>query len=420
MPLRLKGKAPREGEADRRYYLIDVQVGLRRPRISAGTRDRVLAERREQAVLDALRDDPNVTKLELKRIVRGERLAAIQERRNEARAWTLKEACDTCIRDRGEGGWGRADSVETYKINCKKAQEYLGFDTPVAFIDQDKIDDYADFLLNEVENAEATVNRKLFALMHVLAYAKAHKQYPSDLPKWKPFKEDGNARQFVLTAEDERTLFTAVARLDEREDGPKGGNPVVRDAAGYVDYFTFLADIGCRSGQALKVRWRDIDWELQPGVVGVKFWRKGEQKGGRVRTIPCTDRVVRILKRRKALKGDGPFSELRRGRGTELWKMAKAKTDLKGEAECVPHCLRHTCATRLLARTGDLKLVQEWLGHTKIETTAAIYAKVLVETKVRALSALQEGWNGASPIPNPGTIQDSNISLKRDIEQTTH
>lgn len=165
---------------------------------------------------------------------------------------------------------------------------------------------------------------------------------------------------------------------------------MARDAADYVDCFTFLADAGCRFGQALKVRWTDIDWELQPGVVGVKFWRKGDQKGVRIRTIPCSARVVEILKRRRSLKGPGPFDGLRRGRGNQLWNLAKARTELKGEAERVPHCLRHTCATRLLARTGDLKLIQEWLGHTKIETTASIYAKVLVETKVRALRELED------------------------------
>ncbi|MGD3728651.1 hypothetical protein QT641_22500, partial [Xanthomonas citri pv. citri] len=67
---------------------------------------------------------------------------------------------------------------------------------------------------------------------------------------------------------------------------------------------------------------------LQPGVVGVKFWRKGEQKGGRIRTIPCTDRVLQILKRRKANNTDGPFAGLRRIRATQLWNLGKAKTAL--------------------------------------------------------------------------------------------
>ncbi|MGD6591778.1 hypothetical protein VWY99_21475 [Xanthomonas citri pv. citri] len=205
--------------------MIDVQVGNRRERLSTGTRDRHLAEKKEQNIIDALRDDPAVTSLELKRILRGERLAAIQERRHEAKSWSLKEACDACLRDRGEGGWGTTLSNETYKVNCGQAQKYLTADVPVAFVDQEKIEDYADFLINDEENAKATVNRKLFALMHVLAYAKAHKQYPGDLPRWKPYKEGDNARQFVLTAQDERAIFDAIAKLDEREDGPKGATP---------------------------------------------------------------------------------------------------------------------------------------------------------------------------------------------------
>jgi len=408
LPLRLKGQTPRDGEADRRYYMIDVQVGLRRPRLSSGTRDRNLAERKEQAVIDALRDDPEITDLELRHLIRGERLATIQARRHERKAWTLKEACDACLKDRDEGGWGNATSAGTYATNCRMIQEFLGTDTLIAYIDQAKVKELADFLLDEEENAKATVNRKLFAVMHVLAYAKRHGQYPNDLPKWKPHKEGANARQYVMTAEEEAELFGAVAKLDERLDNPVGGNPVSRDAADYVDYFTFLADVGCRSSQAIMVRWRDIVWEMQPGVVGVKFWRLDEQKGGKPRTIPCTGRVAEILRKRKAKGGRGPFSELRRQRGTELWNMAKRTTSLADEPECVPHCLRHTCATRLLSRTGDLKLVQEWLGHTKIETTAMIYAKVLVDTKVRALSALQTGWNGTSPNPPVDKIQDCN------------
>lgn len=60
MALRLKGTAPKPGAPDKRYYMLDVQEGYRRVRLSTGTRDRVAAERKEQAVLDALRDDPEI------------------------------------------------------------------------------------------------------------------------------------------------------------------------------------------------------------------------------------------------------------------------------------------------------------------------------------------------------------------------
>lgn len=46
MPLRLQGDAPRPGEPDRRYHMINVQVEKRRVLVSSGTRDRAAAERK--------------------------------------------------------------------------------------------------------------------------------------------------------------------------------------------------------------------------------------------------------------------------------------------------------------------------------------------------------------------------------------
>ena len=45
------------------------------------------------------------------------------------------------------------------------------------------------------------------------------------------------------------------------------------------------------------------------------------------------------------------------------------------ERSASPHSLRHSFATRLLARTGDLRLVQDALGHRSIASTT-IYARV--------------------------------------------
>jgi site-specific recombinase XerD len=43
--------------------------------------------------------------------------------------------------------------------------------------------------------------------------------------------------------------------------------------------------------------------------------------------------------------------------------------DLEDDEDFVLHALRHTAATRTLAKTGNLAMVQKLLGHRKIETT---------------------------------------------------
>jgi integrase/recombinase XerC len=51
------------------------------------------------------------------------------------------------------------------------------------------------------------------------------------------------------------------------------------------------------------------------------------------------------------------------------------------------HSLRHTFATRLYQRTGDLYLVQRALGHRQI-TTTEIYARVSDDSLRQAVAAV--------------------------------
>ena len=51
------------------------------------------------------------------------------------------------------------------------------------------------------------------------------------------------------------------------------------------------------------------------------------------------------------------------------------------------HSLRHTFATRLYEKTGDLHLVQRALGHRQI-TTTEIYARVSDGTLKRAVALI--------------------------------
>jgi len=52
------------------------------------------------------------------------------------------------------------------------------------------------------------------------------------------------------------------------------------------------------------------------------------------------------------------------------------------------HSLRHTFATRLYSKTGDLRLVQRALGHRHIATTE-IYARVEDKALRKALESLR-------------------------------
>lgn len=166
MALRLKGRAPAPGEPDRRYYMIDVQEGYRRVRISTGTRDLATATRREQAVLDALRADIEVPEEVLRELVRGKaRTLTAAQAKAKASKRTLREAMDDALADRN--GWARLRSLDTLRSNCKVICEHLGGDRPVAGIDQAAVEELEDKMLRD-ESSPTTVNRKMHCLMQVL------------------------------------------------------------------------------------------------------------------------------------------------------------------------------------------------------------------------------------------------------------
>ena len=52
------------------------------------------------------------------------------------------------------------------------------------------------------------------------------------------------------------------------------------------------------------------------------------------------------------------------------------------------HDLRHSCASLLLANRVQMKLIQEWLGHSDISTTSNIYTHVDSESKKLSADAI--------------------------------
>ena len=107
-------------------------------------------------------------------------------------------------------------------------------------------------------------------------------------------------------------------------------------------------------------------------------------KGGRERVVPVLPMVRRAVDAyaRICPYAPEPDQPLFRGaRGGPLSPrvvqktMERLRSALGLEPSATPHALRHSFATHLLGRGGDLRTIQELLGHASLSTTQ-IYTKV--------------------------------------------
>jgi integrase/recombinase XerC len=176
-------------------------------------------------------------------------------------------------------------------------------------------------------------------------------KYRRKLPR--PLSEDGAA-----------AILTEIGS-DAREDWI-----AARDTA----IATLLYGLGLRISEALSLTWADHPLPPTLRISG---------KGGKTRIVPVIPVAAEAVAAYTALC---PFdlapdvSLFRGARGGPVnprliqSAMERARLRLGLPATATPHALRHSFATHLLSAGGDLRAIQELLGHASLSTTQAYTA----------------------------------------------
>lgn len=143
-----------------------------------------------------------------------------------------------------------------------------------------------------------------------------------------------------------------------------GGALVVRDRAMLELFYSS----GLRLSELVGLHWLDLD--LDNGEVRVLG------KGRKTRIVPVGRHAIAALRALGEAEGKVAESPVFRGRGGAPISPRTVQARLKtlalqnGFAKHVhPHLLRHTFASHMLESSGDLRAVQELLGHADIATT---------------------------------------------------
>src|SRR5437763_780123 len=165
---------------------------------------------------------------------------------------------------------------------------------------------------------------------------------------------------------------TRIADTELRAGEERAPWIFARDAA----VLALLYGSGLRISEALGLRRKDVaDGRDVIAVTG---------KGNKARMVPVLPRVSQLVADYLALcpyplPDDGPLFVGAKGGPLAARVVQLAMVRLRGALglpdSATPHALRHSFATHLLARGGDLRAIQELLGHASLSTTQ-IYTAV--------------------------------------------
>jgi integrase/recombinase XerC len=162
----------------------------------------------------------------------------------------------------------------------------------------------------------------------------------------------------------------AAAILSEVGDDAREDWIAARDTA----ILTLLYGLGLRISEALSLTGADHPLPPTLRITG---------KGGKTRLVPVIPVAARAVSNYTTLcphdlQPDGPlFRGVRGGQVNPRLiqaSMERARLRLGLPATATPHALRHSFATHLLSAGGDLRAIQELLGHASLSTTQAYTA----------------------------------------------
>lgn len=218
------------------------------------------------------------------------------------------------------------------------------------------IADVEKYKAARISAAPIAVNSDLRVFRTILNYARSLGVVVPEL-RWKRIPVRGKGRVRVWTEEQVQALYAAA-----RSEAPE-----------ILPILIFMLNTGVRKGEAIACEWSWIDFEADLIRMPTnEFW---QPKSDKPREIPIGDAVRAVL---TSLPREGRWVfPSNRGRRyvdfpKERFWAARDAAGLTGGA----HTTRHTFASHFLARTKDLKMLSEIMGHSLGKVTE-IYTHLL-------------------------------------------
>ena len=244
--------------------------------------------------------------------------------------------------------WSQKKSGDILSANARQFLDFVGRNRPISSIDTNDFDDFAVHCRTTRNNDNATINRKMSAVLVMLEWARKRRIIPY-VPYYEKLKETSASTDFLDFGEED----AIIAELHHR-----GLTRLAR-------LVPFLLDTGCRISEALNLRY--------DRVRGNHILFDGQhQKNGSDRRITMTTRVKTILLQcqQECPDVEKPFGDIKYKWALDTMKGVYAGLPERYRGFQQPfHIYRHSCASRLAIRGVDAARIMVWMDHSNLSVT---------------------------------------------------
>ncbi len=262
------------------------------------------------------------------------------------------------------------------------SQNLLGYPAGVEDLRSFSAADFRGFLADRTEAgiARSSINRQMSTLRNFFKFLNQQGILENPALAAVRTPKQKQAVPKALSQQEAVVSLDAIAQLSQGDWHDKRGLSWVakRDAA----VLTLLYGCGLRIGEALGLKRKEAPNTDVMRITG---------KGNKERMVPVLPLVIEAVNAYLEdcpfdLKQNGPLFVGARGKaldpGVIQRQIRKLRPLLNLPETATPHALRHSFATHLLAGGGDLRTIQELLGHASLSTTQRYTA--VDETKLNA------------------------------------
>ena len=248
------------------------------------------------------------------------------------------------------------NTFDTYYFICKEIIFFFDKETLLKNINAKDIDSYIEYCKRVRKNKNITINKKLKHLKAIFNKA----------IEWEYIKKNPVTTKQQLKIDRESPRYLTI---DEIEAMLTAIKDIEFKLFIYVALYT-----GCRRNEILNLKWEDIDFNKRTILIK-------KAKSHYSRYVPISDDLYNILYPIKKDMGKvfkwSPYTI------SEKFKKLTRKIGIN----CRLHDLRHSFATHLLNSCGNIKIVQDVLGHRSIQSTM-VYVHSMSELNRNAINKL--------------------------------